>query len=650
MAAALDTQDIHDIAAPTACELSPDGTRIVYVLRTVNAEEDRDELSLWMLEVDGGASRRLTEGPGDHSPAWSPDGSLLAWVSDDGEQALVRIMDAAGAEPARTLATLPTGASTLRWNPDGRSLALLAAVDRAELLGEASTVGAPTPVVVRRLGYKADGRGLWGTLRIQPHLVPIDGGEPHPLVANDWNCSGLEWHPDGSSLLMTAAGEEDADLSGAVSLYTLPLAGHAPHEPELFAFGAGIVAHAQWLRDGSGVLAVGAEHARPGHLHLLLLDAAGTVVRSLSEGIDRNVHVGDPAYAGVIPRELDDGSVLFGAYEGGTSILFRGFPDGREAAHFRGDPETAFAAVSVAGERWAAIVRTPDSFGEASVFSMDGAQQAVTAHGTAFWADRSAIRPRERSFLLEDGTEVPGWIIRDEGLQVPGPLLLGIHGGPHNAWSPLADGAHWYHQVLAQQGWTILLLNPIGSGGYGEEFMLANLGSWGHGDEVSFLGPVEALVAEGIADPTRLVVAGYSYGGYSVAWLTTRTDRFAAAIAGGMVADAASLAASDIAHPELYDDLGASPWGDAEALDAQSPYRGVGRVRTPTLILHGTAEDRCPVTQAEQWFTALRVQRVPVELVLYPGGSHLMILDGRPSHRADYQRRAVAWARQFTSG
>ena len=135
-----------------------------------------------------------------------------------------------------------------------------------------------------------------------------------------------------------------------------------------------------------------------------------------------------------------------------------------------------------------------------------------------------------------------GWLIRDPDAAGPGPVLLDVHGGPHNAWNGAADPAHLYHQVLAERGWTVLIVNPRASDGYGEAFYAATTGAWGVSDAPDFLEPLDALVAEGIADPARLAVTGYSYGGYMTCYLTSRDGRFAAAVAGGCVSDLSSMA------------------------------------------------------------------------------------------------------------
>ena len=180
---------------------------------------------------------------------------------------------------------------------------------------------------------------------------------------------------------------------------------------------------------------------------------------------------------------------------------------------------------------------------------------------------------------------------------------------------------HLYHEELAARGWAVLLLNPRGSDGYGEDFFEAVLAGWGVADAKDFLEPLDRLVEEGIADPDRLAVTGYSYGGYMTCYLTSRDDRFAAAVAGGVVSDVVSMAGTaDLGHLLGTLELGAPPWEARDRYEAMSPLARVEHVSTPTLVYHGAADLRCPVGQAQQWYAALRGRGVPTRLVLYPGG------------------------------
>ena len=274
-----------------------------------------------------------------------------------------------------------------------------------------------------------------------------------------------------------------------------------------------------------------------------------------------------------------------------------------------------------------------------------GAETVLTDHGRP---DIELFVPEERTFTISDGTEVQAWLVRDPERQGPLPLLLDVHGGPHNAWNAAADEMHFYHQELAAKGWAVLLVNSRGSDGYGAAFYDGVQGAWGVADHLDFLEPIDALVAEGLADPDRLAVTGYSYGGFMTGWLTGHDDRFKAAVAGGIVSDLVSEygASDDGALMGRYE-LGGPPWERVEEYAAMSPITRVGQVTTPTLVLHGKDDLTCPVGQAQQWHTSLRDQGVPTELVLYPDASHVFILLGPPSQRLDYARRVVEWVERY---
>ncbi|MCY0933940.1 prolyl oligopeptidase family serine peptidase [Streptomyces sp. H34-S4] len=298
----------------------------------------------------------------------------------------------------------------------------------------------------------------------------------------------------------------------------------------------------------------------------------------------------------------------------------------------------------------AVVLATAVSFGEIAVVDpADASCRTVTAHGAEALPDVRIFPPQERRFTATDGTAVHGWVIGDPRAIQPGPLLVDIHGGPHTAWSGTADPARVYQQVLAARGWTVLMVNPRGSDGYGETFYRAVTGGWGREDAGDLLDALDELVQDGIADPGRLAVTGYSYGGYLTCYLTSRDRRFAAAVAGGTVSDLVSMVGtSDTGSMVGELELGGAPWTSPDRYAASNPMARVGEVRTPTLLLHGASDLRCPAGQARQWFAALRNLRVPTRLVLYPDASHSFVWDGRPSHRADWNQRIVAWIEQYT--
>ncbi|WP_131104551.1 serine hydrolase [Ornithinimicrobium sufpigmenti] len=638
-------EDLYAVVKPQQPAVAPGGDRVVYVRTSVDREEDGSHSELWEVGTDGSAPRRLTSGPGDSSPVFSPDGSQLAFLRATDGPPQVWLLPAAGGD-ARQLTHLEWGAGEPVWSPDGQSIAFSAAVSPTGMPPEAS---ASAPVVARDLFYQADGAGFIGGVREHVHTVQIDSGEVTQLTSGKLHCASPVWTPDGRSVVFATGSGPDNDLTMTTTTHVVALEapGAVRELPGVDRRYEVPVAFAP----GGELLCLGSAEPGGGHAELWLRGLTGGERRDLTTQVDRNVMGGAPGYPGATPALLADGDLLVCFRDQGYTHLYR-LRAGREPEVLIGGTTTvAGMSVTPDGERAAVVLSTPDTFGEVALLDLTtGDVTELTDYRADLLGELDWVAPQERTFTAPDGTTVHGWLLRRDDVEGAGPLLLDIHGGPHNAWSGVADAEHLYHQALAAAGWGVLLLNPRGSDGYGEAFYTAAVGGWGVADADDFLAPLDALVAEGVADPGRLAVTGYSYGGYMTCYLTSRDDRFAAAVPGGIVADGRSIATtSDMGYFLADLEMGALPWTDGEHLDRSSPIHLVDRVRTPTLILQGAADVRCPVSEAQRWFGSLRARHVPAELVLYPGAAHLFILSGRPSHRADYNRRVVDWVNRHAS-
>ncbi|MFC7492631.1 MULTISPECIES: serine hydrolase [unclassified Nocardioides] len=618
--------DLPAIAVPSQPAISPDGSRVAYVLRALDGEGDRNVDQLWTVPTGGGTPRRLTNGSTDSAPAWSPDGSRLAFLRDN----QVHLLAADGGEPER-VTDQPLGAGAPVWSPDGARLAFTAPVDPTDGTG---------PLVSRRVDYQADGAGFFGALRNQLHVVELESGAVRRVTDGD-HAGRPAWAPDGRTLAFTRRVGSDSDLSFRTAVHLLDV-DDPKATPRAVALEDGIAVTVSFARDGESLLVVGHPALRLGHAHLLRVPLGGGEPADLSAHLDRNVMPGGPAYPGALPVETEDGRLLFAVRDRGCSHLWD--EDGPVLA----GAGRVVSGLSVAGGTAVVVLTTPTSYGEVVALDLgSGAETVLTDHGAAL-ADVEPFAREERTFTISDGTEVQAWLVRDPDREGPLPLLLDIHGGPHNAWNAAADEMHLYHQALAAQGWAVLLVNPRGSDGYGETFYNGVRGAWGVADVRDFLEPIDTLVAEGLADAGRLAVTGYSYGGFMTCWLTGHDDRFKAAVAGGVVSDLTSeYGASDDGPLMGRYELDGTPWTAAEQYAAMSPISRVHAVTTPTLVLHGRDDLTCPVGQAQQWHTSLRERGVPTELVLYPAASHAFILFGKPSQRMDYNRRVVAWLDQY---
>ncbi|GAA4615969.1 hypothetical protein GCM10023195_70730 [Actinoallomurus liliacearum] len=620
--------DLYRFAIPGEPALSPDGDRVVYTLTTQNAELDRAESSLWEVTADGAAPRRLTHGPADTAPCWSPDGSTVAFL----RAGRIHLLPADGGE-ATPLTSREPAAGAPVWSPDGTRIAFAA---------PASVLDPVAPVEIDRLGYKADGLGLIGNVRTQLFVVDVATGRTRRLTDGDFLMGPPAWSPDGARLAFSASFGDRADVTGARAVHLIDADGTARR---LAGNAGGLTATVAWFPGGDALLLVGRSTVTAGHLELLRQPLDGSPPVALSAPLDRNVMPGMPGYPGALPQFTDsEGSeIVFCARDRGVTRLYRLSADGIAEIPLAAATGVSGCSVAAKAGRAALAVADGSSFAEIAMLDL-GTGEAVrlTEHTAGSLPDVAFPSIAERDFAVSDGTRVHGLLIRDPGAPVMGPLLVDVHGGPHNAWAPHADPVHLYHHELAARGWTILALNVRGSDGYGEDFYTAAIGAWGEADERDVLEPVQALIDEGLVDPARIALTGYSYGGYLTCWLSARSDVFKVAVPGGVVTDLLSMAGTS----DQGEELTAMEVGPRDRLVELSPLSHVDGVRAPTLILHGGADDCCPIGQAEQWFHALRTRGVPVRLVRYPGGAPQFILHGRPSHRADYSRRLIGWVEQ----
>jgi dipeptidyl aminopeptidase/acylaminoacyl peptidase len=628
--------DLLDLESLSDPQSTPDGGRVAVVVTRRDPEEDRDRSHVEAVDLTSGERVPLTRGPADRSPRWSPDGRWLAFLRGEDGPPQVWLLPTTGGE-ARALTELPLGVGELSWSPDSSRVAVTA----PEVPEQAQP---HDPVVVTRLVSKADGMGRLGPMTVHAHVIDAETRAMTRLTSGYLVGRDVGWAPDGDRLVLVTALHETRDLDAVTHLFEIDAEGGELRQLTRWSGSAGACT---WSPDGSTVVFAGsAEPLESGHTRLWRVPAAGGVPEQVLPDLDRNVMVGGPGYPGARPRVTADGEVVFCLRDRGAVHLVAAPLSGGEARTLVGGEVVVSGA---SHDPLVCLVADRRSTADLHVVRPEGTKP-LTRTNAVFFDEVAVAEPQPRTFRAPDGLEVHGWLtgVRGDG---PQPLLLDIHGGPHNAWGPSFDPVHAYHQLLAAQGWAVLTPNPRGSDGYGEKFWRAARGAWGLADGHDYLSAVDALVADGTADPDQVAVTGYSYGGYMTCWLTTVTDRFAAAAPGGVVTDLVSFAGTaDVAGLLDRAEYGALAAEDPELLRRMSPLTHVGRVRTPTLVLQGAADDRCPVGQAEQWFTALRTLGREVEMVLYPEGSHLFILSGRPSHRADWNARIVEWVIRHTTG
>jgi dipeptidyl aminopeptidase/acylaminoacyl peptidase len=336
-------------------------------------------------------------------------------------------------------------------------------------------------------------------------------------------------------------------------------------------------------------------------------------------------------------------SVVALVQEGGSVVARRFHRDGRSELALGGPGATVTDLdVDGASRRVAFVRATHTTIDDVFVADPDGRERRLT-DAAALWPDAGAvIAPEPFTLTTTDGLSVDCMWLGPPDAAGPVPTVLAVHGGPHGAWG---DNLHLEHQLLARRGIGVLWVNPRGSSGYGPAFAERVLGRWGEEDLADLMAAVDRVVADGRADPERLAIMGTSYGGFMAAWAIGLSRRFRTAVVQAPVTDLISMyGTSDIGSSFLPYELGGlDPWRDVGAMWERSPLSHVDAVTASVLLICGEHDDRCPIGQSEEYFTALRERGREVVFLRYPGESHLLAWTGTPGHRIHRQQAVVDW-------
>ncbi|MDI6022154.1 prolyl oligopeptidase family serine peptidase [Leucobacter sp. UT-8R-CII-1-4] len=633
----LETKDTLVVSTPAAAAISPDASEVAFVVSVDNHKDDSFDSALWRLR--DGVAAPIAEVAKGRAPQYLSDGTLSFIDAESGIGQLA-LLESGKTVAVTTADTAPFGVSGVAWAPDASKVAVVV-IESTTLPGE--------PLVASTTFHKMDGMGRFGDTLFSILLIDRASGEVTVLRSGMHSASSLSWSPDGR-LLAFSTWRDDAWDQHHVSVFEV-LEVASKDGKQVFEGFLGLGAASAFTPDGSALIITGLQEPVAGNTQLLLIDLASGELRRLAPELDRNVLVGgNGGYPGSALRFSADGrAVMFTIREGGVAQVYSvDYTDPAAPAELLfGDDRSCIFGLDVAHDGTTTFVRATDTeFAEVEIHAPDGS----LIHRTSLAIDvpvETLLRAnwQERWFETADGTRVQGWLLRPADAVGATPVLLDVHGGPHNAWMPIANPGFLHHHQLVARGWSVLIVNPRGSDGYGDEFFGGTTGKWGYIDADDLTVGLHTLVAEGLADKDRLAVTGYSYGGFSVCSLTSKFPQlFAAGIAGGLVSDLASIAhTADLAGYFSRIEMGQGDNLDYAKLRAVSPIADVHEVRTPTLILHGLEDQRCPVQQAEAWFAGLREAGVPSQMVIYPGGSHLFFVQGKPSQKIDYRDRVLAW-------
>lgn len=668
-------EDLYRLRTASDLTLSPDGKWIVYVQTSIDSAKNRYVRDLYATTSDGSKQRRLTWTPesNEGAPVFSPDGRMLAFVARrEGDERAAEIYVLPFTEPgeARRVTRLARGTSRPAWSPDGTRLAFTV---RDSLPVDTTKSKTPTrseklaanarqndPRVITRLNYVAEQtfeEDRWSQIYVVD--VRHDVAEAKRITTGDFNHNAPAWSPDGRSLIYAAVQpkgeyhpdyEQDADLfiiaadgsgtprnltPGGRSSLTAAVAGRAGTRDDSGAYSEFAPRYSpdgKWLAHLR--LRLG-EHQAAGNTELVVANADGSAPACVSCDLDRGVSGFDWDEQGRLYFTVAD--------RGGVHLYRLAMPDRQPVALITGPRGVLSFDVSGGTIAWTEM--KPEAPSDVYAADADAQRQhRLTALNDSLLAAVYVQPYEEVWYRAPDGYQLQGWIVRSpQGTSPATPLAVEMHGGPHVMWGP-GEASMWLeYQALAGNGYTVFFANPRGSAGYGFEHKKAIHRNWGELPMGDVLAGADTVLARGLAHPDKQVITGGSYAGYLTAWIVGHTNRFKAAVAQRGVFDMLSWWGTANTWRLYESEFAAVPWEDARLLWESSPIAYAAHINTPLLLLHGEQDNRTGVAGAQILFRMLKAQGKEVQLVLYPREGHEVTRSGEPHHRVDHMARILDW-------
>jgi dipeptidyl aminopeptidase/acylaminoacyl peptidase len=651
---AIQIDDLFRLKLVGDAQVSPDGKKIAYVVKEIDRDEDEYRSNIWFWEC--GQSRQYTSGNKDSAPRWSPDGRWLAFLSgrDKEKKSQIYLLPTSGGEP-RPLTEQKLGAGVPVWSPDSRRIAFAGPVPiEEEDDDEENKEGPPTARVIERAVYKNDGQGFTSDRRSHVIVVDLPEGAESATVTQithgDFHHQAPAWSPEGTHIAFAADRDPEWDLRAMADIWIVPAEGG---EPRRITDLPGQWHNPVFSPDGSHIACSGYAKLEDGestyYPQLWTFSRAGGDGVNLLEGTDLavgNSVSSDWSAAGEDAIAWEPDGIYFAVSERGTCNVYRS-ANGVPAPVTEGRRHVMDFSVSGGTLAFTAA----DAVQPADVWRLEAGEaaqsgEAVTAHNAELLEEICVAAPQHLTFTGTEDAAIDGWLLKPagwtEGRRFP--LIVYIHGGPVFAY-----GETFFHefQTLAGAGFGVFYCNPHGSSSYGQRFQVSIMGDWGNLDYGDVMAGADRVCEEPWVDAHRLGVAGGSYGGFMVNWITSHTDRFAAACTQRSICNMVSQGGTSDWAATRGERLLATPEGDPERLWNMSPLKYVSQVKTPTLILHSERDDRCPIEEGEQWFLALKRLRVPVRFVRFPEESHGLSRGGKPSRRVERLEQILSWFRTY---
>ena len=625
--------DMYRLKTVSDPQLSPDGAWVAYTVSTTDSARDKTDADVWMTSWDGTRTVQLTSSPdAETTPRWSPDGRYLSFLSSrqGGKGPQLWLLDRRGGEAVR-VTDLKTGIRSYEWSPDAKRLVFVMA-DAAPQADSANR--RPKPIVIDRYHFKSDAGGYLDSTHTHLYLFDLATRTATVLTPGAYDETNPAWSPDGKWIAFQSdRAPGDVDRANNSDVFVIETRAGATAR-RLTTFDGPDVCPCAWSPDGSSIAYLrGSEpkFSAYNEERLAIVPLAGGVTRILTQALDRPVSE---------PRFTSDGRAVRFLYTDDRARYVGEINTNGGAVRRLVDGRRVIGSMSIGNDGRIAVLSSTATQ-PSEVFALDdhGALRQLSHQNDAWLAGVQLGTTEDVEFKTPDGNEAHGLLVKPVGY-VAGrkyPLLLRIHGGPNG------QDQHSFsleRELFAADGYAVLNVNYRGSNGRGERYQQAIYADWGHKEVIDLLAGVDHVIAMGIADPDRLGIGGWSYGGILTDYTIATTTRFKAAIAGAASALQLSMYGSDQYIYQYDTELG-PPWkSEALWIKLSYPFFHNDRITTPTLFMGGTVDFNVPLIGGEQMYQALRSRNVPAELIVYPNQHHGLSL---PSFNYDRFVRYLAW-------
>jgi len=661
-------------------QMSPDGSRVVFVRVDVTPDHKGYATSLWLLDLSdsGSAPRRLTAGPHDSQPRWSPDGKTLAFaraIEKDGKtgKPQIYLLSLAGGE-AESITDLPEGAGDPHWSPDGKHLLITSGTTPEEWQKHESKPDTAKSKdeppesdvrVITRAVYRMNGEGYLDFDHPE-HFWMMDVGasekpsKPKQITWGRLGDSDPVWTPDGSRIYFFRETSDEPYYEAPKSaVYSVAMSGGDASLAAAIPFNAQSMVISP---DGAQVAFRGATNVPPRsfsepHLWTLALKS-GAEPKNITPDYDYDI--GDsiggdnraPRAAGrTSPVWLDDHTLLdVSTKEGRANLVKVDASSGKVTEFTSGDQTIQLFAVSTDHSNMIGLVSTPLMIGDLFSIAQDGKEKQLTHVNDELFSQLNLAAPEEITYKSFDGKQIQAWVQKpyDFDPHKKYPLILNIHGGPHSAYGYVFDQEFLF---MAAKGYVVLYPNPRGSTSYGQDFGNIIQYHYPGDDYKDLMAGVDELVRRGYIDDKKLGVTGGSGGGLLTDWTVTQTTRFAAAVSQRDISDWTSwwyTADFTLFQPTWFK---GPPFETPEDFRARSPITYAKNIETPMMFILGEADYRTPPTSGgEQLFRMLKYRHINTVMVRFPGESHELSRSGVPVHRIERLQNITGWFDKYLMG